>query len=210
MTLSEFFKSAIEMAEAGNWGGIWTLILGGLTIVLGSVGGVSGLIAIVVKIFSLFKNKDKLLEQTKVFLEENVKPLKDGIYELRNQLQTLVEQNIGNIKQALQDELAKIQTQFDNIELEQKAFAYTALNTEELKLQYENFQKQFLLEKSQTQQIIEVSETEVLNAIKQQLDNGLDAVSEAVTDVIAEVEQISAETETALKSPKIKLKQKME
>ena len=152
MNINEFFNQIIAMAQSGNWNGIWTLVLSIFATILGSVGGIAGIIAIGKWIVSLTSNKKFLskigtiFSDTKTFFENLYNKNKTEISEFAQTELTSIKSEIS----ALQTNLSNNQKQMVALQNALQAFIDTVLNDDDLQLTYKNALKKLELTQTNT------------------------------------------------------------
>lgn len=179
MEIIEFFNQIIELAQSGNWAGIWTLVLTVGATVLASVGGITGIIALMNIVLRLLSNKRLITG-----ISSNVNT---AFVDTQRVVSTLVGDNVTKANEALREELKAIKgdnkaliksnkqmlNQLTTTQQSFQSFVDTVLDTDTLKLMYENKIKEFALsnvveEVEEIEEIIEQVAEEAVETVVEQ------------------------------------------
>lgn len=179
MEIIEFFNQIIELAQSGNWAGIWTLVLTVGATVLASVGGITGIIALMNIVLRLLSNKRLITG-----ISSNVNT---AFVDTQRVVSTLVGDNVTKANEALREELKAIKgdnkaliksnkqmlNKLTTTQQSFQSFVDTVLDTDTLKLMYENKIKEFALsnvveEVEEIEEIIEQVAEEAVETVVEQ------------------------------------------
>lgn len=205
--MNEFLQSALQMAESGDWNGIIMLLVASLTAVFASVGGIAGLITIFKILYNLV-TKNKLIQKITDIIANKTKPLQEQVLEIKQELTVETKNELSNLKTDFLAKLNEIKNTYETLLINQQAFNATVLNSDALKLQYENIQNQILLANEKTKKLKEVAKIEIEN-VKNSIELVHDNAEQAIASVNKEIKQVVSEVETAVKN-KIKKSSKKE
>lgn len=180
MEIIEFFNQIIELAQSGNWAGIWTLVLTVGATVLASVGGITGIIALMNIVLRLLSNKRLITG-----ISSNVNT---AFVDTQRVVSTLVGDNVTKANEALREELKAIKgdnkaliksnkqmlNKLTTTQQSFQSFVDTVLDTDTLKLMYENKIKEFALsniveEVEEIEEIIEQVAEEAVETVVEQV-----------------------------------------
>ena len=176
MGIYDYLQQILTLAEAGNWNGIWTLILTLGATLFASAGGIAGMVALIKALFGNKRLLANLLSGVKGIILD-VKAFTSSIMESnKKELSQMYENLIADLKAQNKD----LKAQMLNFMSNQQAFNNTILNTETLRLKYENELKQLALQ-NKAEIVEEVEETQ-------------EAVKSVLSDFKVEVEEVVKET----------------
>lgn len=205
--MNEFLQSVLQMAETGDWNGILMLIVASVSTLLAGIGGITGIITIGRILYNL-ATSDKLLDKVKTVVANSTTPLQQELKEVKQELSIATKATLENLKTEFLKELESMQGNYDALLVNQQAFNATVLNNEELKLEYENYQKQFLLAKEKGEKIIDSAKIELAN-VKTNVETTINSVEQGIANVSSDIKQVVNEAKTAVKKAKTKLKKKV-